>query len=136
MDTNTILAELRAERDRLNQAIAAIEQLDSKNLRTRGERQDKANTAPERPRGRRRMSAAARARIAAAAKAMWARRRAAAAGGKIRGMAKAASAKKAAPVKKAVPARHMSAAVRKRLSKLAKQRWAARKKAARASSVA
>jgi hypothetical protein len=34
---------------------------------------------------------------------------------------------KAAPAKKAAPARHMSAATKKRLSLLAKKRWAERK---------
>jgi hypothetical protein len=37
--------------------------------------------------------------------------------------------KKAVPAKKAASVRHMSAATRKRLSELAKQRWAERKKA-------
>ena len=62
--------------------------------------------------GRRRMSAATRAKLAAAAKARWARQKAGA---------------------KAIPAKKkggITAAGRKRLSQLMKARWAARRKAA------
>ena len=59
MDTNRILAELRAERDRIERAIAAIERL---NLTGRhsGGRPPRAATIP---RGRARMSAAARRKL-------------------------------------------------------------------------
>jgi len=66
MDTQSILNELRAERDRLNTAIAALEGTAGK----RGRRSSAGNSAPTRR--RRRMSAAARARISNAMKARWA----------------------------------------------------------------
>ena len=62
--------------------------------------------------GRRRMSAATRAKLAAAAKARWARQK--------------AGIKTTAPKKKG----GITAAGRKRLSQLMKARWAARKRAA------
>ena len=62
MSVEQIVAELRSERDRLDQAIAALE----------GSNQDGRRG---RPRGRRRMSAAARARISAAQKARWAKQK-------------------------------------------------------------
>jgi hypothetical protein len=65
--------------------------------------------------GRRPLSAAARAKIAAAARARWARERA------RRGHSKGAAPRK----------RRLSAAGRKRLSDLMKARWAARRKAER-----
>jgi hypothetical protein len=112
MDTRTILADLRIERNRLNQAIAALESLDGMATATT----PAAKAVPQRG-GRRRISAAGRKRISEAAKARWAARRKAAA--------------KPAPAKKAAR-KPMSAATKKRLSLLAKRRWAARKKAAKA----
>lgn len=64
------------------------------------------------PRKRRRMSAVGRARIAAAARARWAKQR-------------GTKAPKATPK----PKRRVSIAVRKRLAQLAKQRWAKAKAA-------
>ena len=65
MDTATIIAELEAERDRLNQAIAALQ-------RSQGGRGRPAG----KPDGRKRhMSAAARRRIGAAMKRRWAERK-------------------------------------------------------------
>ncbi len=107
MDTKSILAELRAERQRIEQAITALESLD----RAAGSpavRTPDTSTAPAPKRGRRRMSAAGRKRISEAAKAMWAQRK-----------------------KQTSAPRHMSAATRKRLSELAKERWAERKKKAK-----
>ena len=66
MDTQSILNELRAERDRLNTAIAALEGTAGK----RGRRSSAGNSFPTRR--RRRMSAAARARISKVMKARWA----------------------------------------------------------------
>jgi hypothetical protein len=66
MDTQSILTELRAERDRLNNAIAALEGSTGK----RGRRSSASNAFPTRR--RRRMSAAARTRISKAMKARWA----------------------------------------------------------------
>ena len=65
MDTNRILAELRAERQRLDQAITALESLDHAGGSTR---------APRTPK-RRHMSAAGRRAISEAAKATWAERK-------------------------------------------------------------
>ena len=62
MDTKGILAELRAERQRIDQAITALGSLGHAGRITK-------------KRGRRRMSAAGRKRISEAAKAMWARRK-------------------------------------------------------------
>jgi hypothetical protein len=110
METERILAELLGERERIDQAITALESLSSDARNTTVTRIGgirAAQTAPK-PARRRRMSAAGRKRISEAAKAMWAQRR-----------------------KKANTTRHMSAATRKRLSELAKQRWAQRKKKAK-----
>jgi hypothetical protein len=65
MDTNRILAELRGERDRIERVIAALERV---NPTGRLARQLKRAT-----RKTRRISAAGRARIAAAQRARWAR---------------------------------------------------------------
>jgi hypothetical protein len=66
MDTEAIIAELEAERDRLNTAIAALQS-----------RQGKAGrTVSGRPDGRRRhLSAAARRKIGQAMKKNWAERK-------------------------------------------------------------
>ena len=102
MDATRILTELRAERERIDRVITALESLGQAGTSIRPRR------AARLTRRRHRMSAAGRKRISEAAKAMWARRR-----------------KKAG---KASTTRRMSAATRKRLSELAKQRWAERKK--------
>jgi hypothetical protein len=65
MDTNRILAELRAERQRIDQAIIALESLDHAG----------ASTARAASPKRRHMSAAGRKAISDAAKAMWAERK-------------------------------------------------------------
>ena len=125
MDTNQILADLRAERDHLDQAITAFELLDSTGSPAARRGRPPAvvaQLAPTQARGgHRHISAAGRRRIAEAARKMWARRKKA-----------VAASKPATAAKKAAPARHMSVALRKRLSELAKKRWAKRKKAAKA----
>ncbi len=65
MDTNRILAELRAERQRIDQAITALESLNHTHPSTR------TAASPK----RRHMSAAGRKAISDAAKAMWAERK-------------------------------------------------------------
>ena len=80
MNINGILAELRAERDRIDRAIAAIEGLNSTGRR-RG-RPPGSTTAPKKLGRRRHMSAAGRKRISQATKkrwALWRKRRAKAA---------------------------------------------------------
>ncbi len=129
MDTTRILADLRAERNRIDQAISALESLAATGTAAnRGHAKPKGGTIfqvganrPSRP-GRRTMSAAAKKRISEAAKKRWARLRAIS-------EAKPPAAQKPASAKKAAPARHMSAAARKRISEAAKKRWAARRKA-------
>ncbi len=67
MNTSKILAELRAERARIDQAIRAIESL---NVRSAGRRAAAATSA--KPRRRRRLSAAARKRLSEMMKKRWA----------------------------------------------------------------
>ena len=69
MNLQTVVAKLRAERDRIEQAITAIESLNSTGRR-RG-RPPGSTSAPKK-RGRRRMSAAARKRISQIQKQRWA----------------------------------------------------------------
>lgn len=94
MDTASILNELRAERDRINQAIAALEALSAPQAaspKRRGRKPAAATaaakptsatqTAAKQPRaGRRRLSAAARKRISEAAKRRWAAQKSKSAG--------------------------------------------------------
>lgn len=102
MNLQQILSELRSQRGRLEQAIAALEGLTPR----RG-----PGRPPKSAREPRTMSAAARKRIGAAKKAWWAKRKG-----------------QTAPKKPAQKRPHISAAGRKRLSQLMKARWAERKK--------
>jgi hypothetical protein len=68
MQTNRILAELRAERDRIDQAISALEAVNSTGRR-RGGRPPRAAAVPRRL-GR--MSAAARRKMSRLLKQRWA----------------------------------------------------------------
>jgi len=111
MNIEQMVAELRRERDRITQAIAAIEALAGSGAPLPGP----SRTGAAVPRGGARISAAGRRRIAEAARRRWANIKA----------AKAGKPAKAAP---AAPGRRMGAAARKRLSELAKARWAKRKK--------
>ncbi len=73
MNRQEILAELAARRDRLNQAIEA---LGGAPAAPRGRPPKQEQSAPAvAPKKRKRMSAAARARIGAAKKAWWAKRK-------------------------------------------------------------
>jgi len=73
MNRQEILAELTAQRDRLNQAIEA---LGGTPPARRGRPPKPAQSAPAAPKKRKRtMSAAARARIGAAKKAWWAKQK-------------------------------------------------------------
>ena len=117
MDIQGIVAQLRQEASRIEQAIVALVGLGSQSAR-RG-RPPKVRLAnPAGAQKRRRMSTAARARIGAAKKAWWAKQKSEAAPKKA----------KAAPKKRA-GRKPMSAAARKRLSALIKARWTERKKA-------
>jgi hypothetical protein len=67
-----IVAELKAERDRLDTAIAAVNNIST---RPRRGRPPKAAQTLARPKRRRRLSAEGRRRISEAAKRRWAKRR-------------------------------------------------------------
>ncbi len=111
MDTKKILSDLRAEFERINQAIAALESLSDGGVRAEAVYKAAADVAPK----PRRMSAAGRRRISEAAKARWAARR----------------SKTATPATtKPSGGRKMSAAARKRISAMMKKRWAERRKKA------
>ena len=110
MNLQEVVNQLRAERDRIDQAITALEGPSARR--------------PGRPAKtvagsgiRRVMSAAARKRISEAMKARWASRKK----GKP-------PTKPAKPAAKKSARRPMSPAARKKLSALMKARWAARKK--------
>ena len=116
MNLENILAELESERDRIDQAISALEALAGPPGPHRG-RPPKARATPIITPQRRRMSAAARRRISEAMKQRWAKWK------------RKGAPKKPAPAKtKARPG--LSAAARKKLSDLMKARWAAKKKPA------
>jgi len=68
MDTNRILAELRAERDRIDQAISALEAVNS----TGRPRAGRPPKAARKVRRRGRMSAAARRKMSRLMKQRWA----------------------------------------------------------------
>ncbi|MFZ3213744.1 MAG: hypothetical protein WA188_19740 [Terriglobales bacterium] len=68
MDTNRILDELNAERDRIDRAIVAIEGLNSTGRRRAG----RPPKVAEKPRRRGRISAAARRKLSRLMKQRWA----------------------------------------------------------------
>jgi hypothetical protein len=113
MDTRTILADLKAELYRLNQAIAALESLDGTATATT----PAAKAAPMQSK-KRGLTPAGRRRLSAMMKARWAARR--------------KQVAKPAP-KQTRGRRTMSAAARKKIAEAQRKRWAARKKAAKAS---
>ena len=111
MDTRTILADLKAELTRLNQAITALESLDGT---APAAPTPAAKTAAKQSK-KRGLTPAGRRRLSAMMKARWAAKRKQA--GK--------------PATKATSVRRtMSPAARKRISEAAKKRWAERRKAA------
>jgi hypothetical protein len=118
MDTKNILADLKAELNRLNQAIAALELLDG----TAAATTPAAIAAPMRG-GRRRLTPAGRKRISEMMKARWAARRKQTAPA----AAKLAVAKPATKVTSG--RRIMSLAARKKIAEAQRKRWAAVKKA-------
>ena len=96
MNLKTILSELGTERDRIDQAILALEAIDATGRR-------RAGRPPKAIQKRPTFSAAARARMAAAQRARWAK-------------AKQAETSK--------PARRMSRAARKKIAAAQRARWA------------
>ena len=117
MDTRKILIDLRAERDRINQAISVLESLESLGRASLRRTPTKARSLAARPR-RRRMSAAARKRISEAAKKRWAEQK-----------GRAALAAQATP-KKPRGRRRMNTAARNRIAEAQRKRWATQRKAA------
>ncbi len=116
MDTVQILTDLRTQRDRINAAIAALESL-NETAATPAKPGRKLATAASMPAApkKRVISAAARRKMAEAAKKRWASKKAA----EKKPAAKTPAAKKAAPV--ASPAvkgarKPMSAATKKKLA--------------------
>jgi hypothetical protein len=102
MDMQAIISELIDQRDRIQQAIDALERTAH-------------STSTGKRRGRkpgRHMSAAARARISAGMRKRWAQRK----------------GKKVTNTQKNARKSGISAAGRKRISEMMKQRWAAKKK--------
>src|SRR5271166_1100555 len=106
MDIQNLVSDLKAQRDRIDHAISALEGLASSASARRG-RPPKANQTAPAARKRPGMSAAARKRISQAMKKRWATWHG-----------------KSAPKRKP-----MSPAARKRLSELMKKRWEEQKKA-------
>jgi hypothetical protein len=104
MDTNRILAELRAERDRIDQAISAIEAVNSTGRRRVG----RSSRTARKPRRRGGMSAAARRKLSRLLKQRWAQ-----------GKMKRAKASK--------PPRRMSRAARNKIAAAQRARWAKQK---------
>lgn len=106
MDLNSIVKDLKSERDRLGRAIAALLDQAAVAVGNRGRR--------GRGRGKG-MTAAGRRRLSAAMKRRWAERR-----------LKGAVAKVAAPKRRG----GLTPAGRKKLSEAMKRRWAEKRKAA------
>ena len=133
MDTVQILADLRAQRGRIDNAIAALEALNGTKPLGKGDdlptplgKPAAALDAKQAPQTvRRTMSPAARKKIAAAQKARWA--------------AKKKPAKPVADAKQALPKnaatktgkRVISAESRKKMAEAQKKRWAKKRKVAR-----
>jgi len=107
MDTDRILAELRAERDSIDRAISALEAVNSTGRRTAA----RAPRAAVTSRKRGRMSAAARRKLSPLLKQRWAQ-------GKMKPGAKAK------PAQGFKPARHMNKAARRRIAAAQRARWA------------
>jgi len=113
MDTRTILADLKAELDRINQAIAALESLDGTATAMPRVAAPTAKVAPSQAK-KRGLTPAGRRKLSSMMKARWAARR--------------KQVAKPAP-QKTNGRRTMSAAARKKIADAQRKRWAAVKKA-------
>jgi hypothetical protein len=125
MDIPNVLSELQAERNRLDRVITALEGLSSDSAPRRGRPPKQSSpTAPH----KKTMSVAARAKISAAQKARWAKRR------KSQNALAAtrSSATKNAAAKQVRAKSGITPAGRKRLSAMMKARWAEWNKKAKA----
>jgi len=107
MDPNRILVELRAERNRIDQAISALEAVNSTGHRRVG-RPPRAAAAGKR---RGRLSAAARRKLSRLLKQRWAQ-------GRMKPRAKAK------PAQASRPERQMSKAARRKIAAAQRARWA------------
>ena len=116
MDVQSIVAQLRQEESRIEQAIEALLGFGSQPARRGPGRPAGSKNATTGKANRRTMSASARAKISAAMKARWAKQ-------------KGKAAPKKAAAKKTTARKPMSPAMKKKLSALMKARWAERKKA-------
>jgi hypothetical protein len=114
MDIQSIVAQLRQEASRIEDAITALTGLGGTQPARRARPRKRSQAKPTQVKKGHRMSAAARKRISAAIKQRWA---------KWKG--KSALKKAEAAPKKRKP---MSAAMRQKLSAMMKARWAAKKK--------
>ena len=115
MDITQIVADLKAEVNRIENAIASLVGLGGSSKPRRGR-------PPKSAQRTRTMSPAARKRIGLAMKLAWAKRK-----------GKSAPQKTVAPAKKAAARKPMSPAMKKKMSTLMKARWAAAKKSGSAS---
>jgi hypothetical protein len=127
MDTAPILTELRAQRDRINQAIEALESLGgTSSAPTKPGRKPATATVPTVK--KRVVSAAARKKMAEAAKKRWAVKKAA----EKKPAAKAPAAKKVASKKtvtKTAKKRFVSPESRQKMAEAQQKRWAKKKRA-------
>jgi hypothetical protein len=114
MDVTQIVAELKAEVNRIENAIAALLGFGGAPRRGRPSKSQSSRPAS----AKRTVSAAARKKIALAMKLAWAKRKGV-----------SAPRKGAPPTKKAPAKKPMSPAMKKKMSALTKARWAARKRA-------
>jgi hypothetical protein len=130
MDTSTILAVLRAERDQIDSAIAALEALgDGASAVRSTPKAAQVKTTPTK--GKRVLSAASRKKMADAAKQRWAAKKAA----EKKPAAKAPAAKKVAAKKaatKTATKRVVSPEARQRMAEGQKKRYAKAKRAVKA----
>ncbi len=115
MDIQGIVAELKQQASRIEQAIAALAGF-GQPAPHRGRRPKATRAKQVGRRGPRTMSAAARAKIAAAQRARWAKQK-----------RKALPKKAAVALKKVSSRKPMSPAMRKKLSAMMKARWAEKK---------
>jgi hypothetical protein len=115
MDINQILSDLTAERNRLDQAINALEGVNVPSTPRKGRPPKSQYSQPAS--GKRTMSPAARKLISIAQKARWAKQKG------------ESPRKAAAPAKKSTVRKPMSPAMKKKMSALMKKRWAKAKKA-------
>lgn len=123
MDTAQILADLRAQRNRIDDAITALEAL--KGTKPLGKPAATLDAKQANPTVRRTMSPAARKKIAAALKARWAAKKTSA---KPVADAKQAATKKAGAK---TAKRVISPESRKKMADAQQKRWAKKKRAAK-----